>query len=55
VGASLGVPLFPLGTAGQEGRVYLLDESGEWLLGRGLRRALDSLLLGRSAGRVPAG
>jgi len=63
VGARLGVPLFPVGVAGHEGilaidpekRVYLIDESGDWFLGRGLRRALDTLLLGRFAARVPAG
>jgi hypothetical protein len=61
VAGLLGVPLFPVGIAGPDGiiaidprgRVYLIDESGEWSLGRGLRRALDTLLLGRSAVRVP--
>ena len=63
VSAQVGRPLFPLGTAGPEGilaidpanRVYLIDESGEYLLGRGVRRALDTLVLGRSARRVISG
>lgn len=60
VGARLGAPLFPLGPAGLEGilaiapdgRVVLIDESGEWLLGGGIRQALDTLMLGRAAPRV---
>ncbi|MEU8235697.1 SUKH-3 domain-containing protein [Actinoplanes sp. NPDC048967] len=60
VARRVGAPLFPLGTAGYEGllaidpagRVFLIDESGEWSLGTGLPAALDTLLLGRSAPRV---
>jgi hypothetical protein len=60
VARRVGAPLFPLGTAGYEGllaidpgeRVFLIDETGEWLLGTGLPAALDTLLLGRAAPRV---
>ncbi len=60
VATRIGAPLFPLGTGGHEGilavdpgrRVFLIDESGEWLLGTGLPAALDTLLLGRVAPRV---
>ena len=60
VAGRTGAPLFPLGTAGYEGflaidtgrRVFLIDETGEWLLGTGLPAALDTLLRGRSAPRV---
>jgi hypothetical protein len=60
VAARVGAPLFPFGRVGAEGilavaadgRVLLVDESGEWLLGRGPRRALDTLALGRSARRL---
>ncbi|HEU4347523.1 MAG TPA: SUKH-3 domain-containing protein [Actinoplanes sp.] len=59
--ALLGAPLFPLGSAALDGilaiapdrRVVLVDESGEWLLGTGIRRALDTLMLGRAASRMP--
>jgi hypothetical protein len=60
VSKRVGAPLFPLGTAGHDGflavdtggRVYLIDATGEWLLGTGLPAALDTLLLGRTATRV---
>jgi hypothetical protein len=60
VAGRLGASLFPLGSAGTEGilaiapdhRVVLIDDAGEWLLGRGARRALDTLLLGRPAARL---
>jgi hypothetical protein len=61
VAGRLGTSLFPLGSAGLEGilaiapdrRVLLVDESGEWLLGPSPRRALDTLMLGRAAPRIP--
>jgi hypothetical protein len=61
VAKRVGAPLFPLGTAGHNGflaidtgsRVYLIDAAGEWFLGTGLPDALDTLLLGRAATRVP--
>ncbi len=61
VAARTGAPLFPVGTAGTEGllavaadrRVVLIDESGEWLLGRGMRAALATLAWGRPGRRVP--
>lgn len=60
VAQRVGAPLFPLGTAGDEGflaidperRVFLIDGTGEWSLGTGLPAALDTLLLGRAAARV---
>jgi hypothetical protein len=60
VARRVGAPLFPLGTAGYAGllaidpgrRVFLVDETGEWSLGTGLRAALDSLLVGRDVARV---
>jgi hypothetical protein len=60
-GRALGSRLFPLGTeAGGEsilavdehGRVYALDQAGEWLLGAGVEEAVTSLLLGGGARRV---
>jgi hypothetical protein len=61
VGAKLGAPLFPIGSAGFEGilaiapdgRVVLIDDSGEWLIGTDVRHALDTLLLGLDADRLP--
>jgi hypothetical protein len=62
VARRVGGPLFPLGTAGHEGflaidpagRVFLIDGTGEWSLGTGLPAALDTLLLGLPAARVPS-
>jgi hypothetical protein len=61
VSGKIGAPLFPLGSAALDGilaiapddRVVLVDEAGEWILGSGPRRALDTLMLGRDAIRVP--
>jgi SUKH-3 immunity protein/YwqJ-like deaminase len=61
VAGKVGVPLFPLGSAGLEGilaiapdgRVVLTDDSGEWLIGTDIRRALDTLILGEDADRLP--
>jgi hypothetical protein len=61
VAARVGAPLFPAGVAGtdgllavaRDGRVFLVDESGEWLLGGGMRAALGTLAWGRAGRRVP--
>ncbi|WP_442929891.1 SUKH-3 domain-containing protein [Micromonospora sp. WMMC241] len=59
-GAVLGVRLFPLGSERQEsilavdehGRVFALDQAGEWFLGADIDAALTTLLLGRAPARV---
>ncbi|MFJ8577092.1 SUKH-3 domain-containing protein [Micromonospora sp. NPDC093277] len=59
-GAVLGVRLFPLGTERQEsiiavdeqGRIFALDQAGEWFLGPNIDAALTTLLLGRAPARV---
>lgn len=59
-GAVLGVRLFPIGAERQEsilavdelGRVFALDQAGEWFLGADIDAALTTLLLGRSPARV---
>ncbi|SBT68639.1 SUKH-3 immunity protein [Micromonospora sediminicola] len=59
-GAVLGARLFPLGSERQEsilavdehGRVFALDQAGEWFLGADVDAALTTLLLGRAAPRV---
>ncbi len=59
-GAVLGVRLFPLGSERQEsilavdehGRVFALDQAGEWFLGADVDAALTTLLLGRAPARV---
>ncbi|MBQ1018415.1 SUKH-3 domain-containing protein [Micromonospora sp. D93] len=59
-GAVLGVRLFPIGTEQQDsilavderGRVFALDQAGEWFLGDTIDAALITLLLGRSPARV---
>ncbi|MFE9653035.1 SUKH-3 domain-containing protein [Micromonospora sp. NPDC006431] len=59
-GAVLGVRLFPLGTERQEsiiavdeqGRIFALDQAGEWFLGPDIDAALTTLLLGRAPARV---
>ncbi|MFC0028795.1 SUKH-3 domain-containing protein [Micromonospora chaiyaphumensis] len=59
-GAVLGTRLFPLGSERQEsilavderGRVFALDQAGEWFLGADIDAALTTLLLGRAPGRV---
>ncbi|MET7880665.1 SUKH-3 domain-containing protein [Micromonospora profundi] len=59
-GRVLGVRLFPLGTEQQDsilavderGRVFALDQAGEWFLGDTIDAAFTTLLLGRAPARV---
>lgn len=59
-GAVLGVRLFPLGTergdsiiaVDEHGRIFALDQAGEWFLGPDIDTALTTLLLGRAPARV---
>ncbi|NES15263.1 hypothetical protein G3554_10205 [Micromonospora sp. PPF5-17] len=59
-GAVLGVRLFPLGTergdsiiaVDEQGRIFALDQAGEWFLGPDIDAALTTLLLGRAPARV---
>lgn len=59
-GAVLGVRLFPLGTergdsiiaVDERGRIFALDQAGEWFLGPDIDAALTTLLLGRAPARV---
>lgn len=59
-GAVLGVRLFPLGSergdsiiaVDEQGRVFALDQAGEWFLGADIDAALTTLLLGRAPARV---
>ncbi|MFI7578131.1 SUKH-3 domain-containing protein [Micromonospora sp. NPDC049497] len=59
-GAVLGVRLFPIGTERQDsiiavderGRIFALDQAGEWFLGADVDAALTTLLLGRAPARV---
>lgn len=59
--ARIGVPLSPLGEEAdgvsllaidEQGRVFALDHSGEWLLGESVEEALTTLVLGRRPSRV---
>ncbi|MFI5485768.1 SUKH-3 domain-containing protein [Micromonospora echinaurantiaca] len=58
--AVLGARLFPIGTERQDsiiavdehGRVFALDQAGEWFLGADVDVALTTLLLGRAPARV---
>ncbi|WP_442929472.1 SUKH-3 domain-containing protein [Micromonospora sp. WMMA1949] len=58
--AVIGARLFPLGSERQEsilavdehGRVFALDQAGEWFLGADIDAALTTLLLGRAPARV---
>ncbi|MCM0676252.1 SUKH-3 domain-containing protein [Micromonospora phytophila] len=58
--AVLGVRLFPIGTERQEsilavdehGRIFALDQAGEWFLGEDIDAALTTLLLGRAPAPV---
>ncbi|MEE3919750.1 SUKH-3 domain-containing protein [Micromonospora sp. BRA006-A] len=58
--AVLGARLFPLGSERQEsilavdehGRIFALDQAGEWFLGADIDAALTTLLLGRAPARV---
>lgn len=60
-GAVLGVRLFPIGVeqprqsilaVDERGRVFALDQAGEWFLGEDIDAALTTLLLGRAPARV---
>ncbi|MFR9777393.1 SUKH-3 domain-containing protein [Micromonospora sp. MS34] len=59
-GAVLGVRLFPLGTergdsiiaVDEQGRIFALDQAGEWFLGPDIDAALTTLLLGRAPAHV---
>lgn len=59
-GALLGSRLFPIGTEGddsvltvdEQGRIFALDQAGEWFIGTDIDAALTNLLLGRAAARV---
>ncbi|MEU2614960.1 SUKH-3 domain-containing protein [Micromonospora sp. NPDC007271] len=59
-GAVLGVRLFPIGTergdsiiaVDEHGRIFALDQAGEWFLGPDIDAALTTLLLGRAPARV---
>ncbi|WBB77359.1 SUKH-3 domain-containing protein [Micromonospora sp. WMMD882] len=59
-GRVLGVRLFPIGTERQDsilavderGRIFALDQAGEWFLGPDVDAALTTLLLGRAPARV---
>ncbi|MFF4876440.1 SUKH-3 domain-containing protein [Micromonospora sp. NPDC000668] len=59
-GAVLGARVFPIGTEQQDsilavderGRVFALDQAGEWFLGDSIDAALTTLLLGRAPARV---
>ncbi|WBB56595.1 SUKH-3 domain-containing protein [Verrucosispora sp. WMMD573] len=58
--AVLGARLFPIGTesrhsmiaADERGRIFALDQAGEWFLGVDIDAALTTLLLGRAPARV---
>lgn len=59
-GSSLGAALFPIGAEGEDsilavdefGRIFALDQAGEWFLGPDIDAALTNLLLGRDVPRV---
>ncbi|MFG1952106.1 SUKH-3 domain-containing protein [Micromonospora sp. NPDC048830] len=59
-GALLGTRLFPIGGEGRDsifavdehGRVFALDQAGEWFLGEDIDAALTTLLLGLAPPRV---
>ncbi|WP_433531589.1 SUKH-3 domain-containing protein [Micromonospora sp. CA-263727] len=58
--AVIGARLFPIGTEDQhsiiavdeQGRIFVLDQAGEWFLGSDIDAALTTLLLGRAPARV---
>ncbi len=58
--AVIGARLFPIGTENQhsiiavdeQGRIFALDQAGEWFLGADIDEALTTLLLGRAPARV---
>jgi hypothetical protein len=59
-GRVIGSRLFPIGTESgdsiltvdEQGRIFALDQAGEWFLGPDIDTALTTLLLGRAAPRV---
>ncbi|MFJ6195294.1 SUKH-3 domain-containing protein [Micromonospora sp. NPDC092111] len=59
-GAVLGVRLFPIGSERQDsilavdehGRIFALDQAGEWFLGDDIDAALTTLLLGLAPARI---
>ncbi|TDB75804.1 SUKH-3 domain-containing protein [Micromonospora sp. KC723] len=59
-GSVLGVRLFPIGSERQDallavdehGRIFALDQGGEWFLGEDIDAALTTLLLGLAPARV---
>ena len=56
----IGTTLFPIGTENDDailavdpgGRVFALDQAGEWFIGPDIDTALTNLLLGRAAPRI---
>jgi hypothetical protein len=61
LGRALGTEVSPLGLEGEdqavlaidiEGRVYGVDHTGDWYLGRGIDQALTSLLMGMQPKRL---
>lgn len=60
LGAVLGARLFPIGTESGDsilavdelGRIFALDQAGDWFLGADIDTALTNLLLGREPARV---
>jgi SUKH-3 immunity protein of toxin-antitoxin system/YwqJ-like deaminase len=61
LGIIVGARMFPLGTEGfdeavlaidERGRVFALDQGGEWFLGETLDQALVALLMGHAAARL---
>jgi hypothetical protein len=61
-GELIGVRLFPIGTEGgdsilavdEAGRIFALDQAGDWFIGPDIDAALTTLLLGRAPTRVRA-
>lgn len=60
LGRLIGTTLFPIGTENDDailavdpgGRVFALDQAGEWFIGPDIDAALTNLLLGRPAPRI---
>jgi SUKH-3 immunity protein/YwqJ-like deaminase len=60
LGRLIGTTLFPIGTENDDailavdpsGRVFALDQAGEWFVGPDIDAALTNLLLGRAASRI---
>ncbi|MEV0157060.1 SUKH-3 domain-containing protein [Micromonospora sp. NPDC050686] len=59
-GRALGVRLFPVGrerhdsilAVDEHGRIFALDQAGEWFVGADVDTALTNLLLGHAPARV---